>query len=78
METLADVMVWGGIPQDIRSDNGPELVAQELRNCLGRVGTGTLYIEPGSPWENGNCERFSGKLGEEGLNVEIIYSLKEA
>jgi transposase InsO family protein len=51
IETLADVMVWRGIPEHIRSDNGPEFVAKELRKWLGKIGTGTLYIEPGSPWE---------------------------
>ena len=78
METLADVMVWRGIPEHIRSDNGPEFVAKELRQWLGKVGTGTLYIEPGSPWENGYCESFNGKLRDECLNGEIFYSLKEA
>src|SRR5712664_3940303 len=71
-------MVWRGIPEHIRSDNGPEFVAQELRKWLGKVGTGTLYIEPGSPWENGYCESFNGKLRDECLNGEIFYSLKEA
>ena len=78
IETLADVMVWRGIPEHIRSDNGPEFVAKELRKWLGKVGTGTLYIEPGSPWENGYCESFNGKLRDECLNGEIFYSLKEA
>ena len=45
---------------------------------LGKVGTQTLYIEPGSPWENGYCESFNGKLRDEFLNGEIFYSLKEA
>ena len=57
---------------------GPELVAEELRKWLAKVGTGTLYIEPGSPWENGYCESFNGKLRDECLNGEIFYSLKEA
>ena len=78
IETLADVMLWRGIPEHIRSDNGPEFVAKELRKWLGQVGTGTLYIEPGSPWENGYCESFNGKLRDECLNGEIFYSLKEA
>ena len=51
---------------EIRSDNGPEFVAQRLRQWLGNLGTGTLYIEPGSPWENGYCESFNGKF----VNVE--------
>jgi putative transposase len=78
IETLADVMVWRGIPEHIRSDNGPEFVAKELREWLGKVGTDTLYIEPGSPWENGYCESFNGKMRDECLNGEIFYSLKEA
>ena len=57
---------------------GPEFVAKELRQWLAKVGTGTLYIEPGSPWENGYCESFNGKLRDECLNGEIFYSLKEA
>ncbi len=71
-------MLVRGIPEYLRSDNGPEFVARELRKWLGSLGTGTLYIEPGSPWENGYCESFNGKLRDECLNGEIFYSLKEA
>ena len=78
IETLSDVMLWRGIPEHIRSDNGPEFVAKQLREWLGKLGTGPLYIEPGSPWENGYCESFNGKLRDECLNGEIFYSLKEA
>jgi len=78
IETLADVMLVRGIPEHIRSDNGPEFIAKELRKWLGKLGTKTLYIEPGSPWENGYCESFNGKLRDEFLNGEIFYSLKEA
>src|ERR1017187_8187550 len=78
IETLADVMLVRGIPEHIRSDNGPEFIAEELRKWLVKVGTRTLYIEPGSPWENGYCESFNGKLRDEFLNGEIFYSLKEA
>jgi len=67
-----------GIPEHIRSDNGPEFIACALRNWLARVGTRTLYIERGSPWENGYCESFNGKLRDERLNGETFYSLKEA
>jgi putative transposase len=56
---------------------GPEFVA-ELRKWWAKLGTGPLYIEPGSPWENGYCESFNGKLRDECLNGEIFYSLKEA
>ena len=75
---LAELFVERGIPEHIRSDNGPEFIAQELRKWLGKLGTRTLYIEPGSPWENGYCESFNGKLRDEFLNGEIFYSLKEA
>ena len=78
IETLADVMLVRGIPEHIRSDNGPEFIAEDLRKWLGKVGTRTLYIEPGSPWENGYCESFNGKLRDEFLNGESFYSLKEA
>jgi putative transposase len=78
IETLAEVMEQRGVPEHIRSDNGPEFIAQELRRWLAHVGTATLYIEPGSPWENGYCESFNGKLRDECLNGEIFYSLKEA
>jgi putative transposase len=78
IEALAEVMLYRGIPEHIRSDNGPEFVAKELRGWLAKLGTGTLYIEPGSPWENGYCESFNGKLRDECLNGEIFYSLKEA
>jgi putative transposase len=78
IETLAEVMLRRGIPENIRSDNGPEFVAKDLRQWLGNLRTGTLYIEPGSPWENGYCESFNGKLRDECLNGEIFYSLKEA
>ncbi len=62
----------------IRSDNGPEMVAKVLRQWLSGLGTKSLYIEPGSPWENGYCESFNGKLRDERLNGEIFYSLREA
>ena len=78
IETLSEVMLWRGIPEPIRSDNGPEFVARQLRDWLQGLGTSPLYIEPGSPWENGYCESFKGKLREECLNGEIFYSLKEA
>jgi transposase InsO family protein len=65
-------MLGRGVPEHIRSDNGPEFVAHELRKWLGKVGTRMLYIERGSPWENGYCESFNGKLRDEFLNGEIF------
>jgi putative transposase len=78
IETLADAMLYNGLPTYIRSDNGPEMVAKVLREWLTGLGTGSLHIEPGSPWENGYCETFNGKLSDECLNGEIFYSVKEA
>ena len=77
IEALADVMVMKGVPEHIRSDNGPEFVARDLRKWLADTGAKTLYIEPGSPWENGYCESFNSKLRDEFLNGEIFYSMKE-
>ena len=77
IDVLADAMIEQGIPEYIRSDNGPEFVAAELREWLASTGSATLYIEPGSPWENGYCESFNSKLRDEFLNGEIFYSLKE-
>ena len=59
-------------------DNGPEFIAACVRQWLATLGVRTLYIEPGSPWENGYCESFNSKLRDEFLNGEIVYSLKEA
>jgi putative transposase len=78
IETLADVMLVRGIPEDLHSDNSPEFMARELRKWLASLGTGNLYIEPGSPWDIGYCESFNGNLRDEYLNGEIFYSLKEA
>jgi putative transposase len=78
IETIADVMLERGVPEHIRSDNGAEMTAKVVRNWLATLGARTLYIEPGSPWENGFCESFNGKLRDECLNGEIFYSLKES
>lgn len=78
IEALCELFVSRGIPAHIRSDNGPELVALALREWIAAVGARTAYIEPGSPWENGYCESFNGKLRDELLNGEIFYTLKEA
>jgi transposase InsO family protein len=75
---LAELFVDRGPPAHIRSDNGSEFTAKAVREWLARVGVKTLYIAPGSPWENGYNESFNGKLGDELLDGEIFYSLKEA
>ena len=78
LERLAWLFVTRGVPEHIRSDNGPEFTATVVRRWLKRVGVKTLFIEPGSPWENGYCESFNGKLRDELLQRELFYTLKEA
>ena len=78
LERLAWLFVTRGIPKYIRSDNGPEFTAHAVREWLKRIGVGTLFIEPGSPWENGYVESFNGKLRDELLNREIFFTLTEA
>jgi len=62
IERLADLFITKGIPEHIRSDNGPEFTAKAVRKWLERLEVKTLFIEPGSPWENGYIESFNGKL----------------
>ena len=76
LTVLTDLFTQRGAPEYIRSGNGAEFTAQAVRDWLGRIGVKTLYIEPGSPWENGCNESFNGKLKNELLNGEIFYSLK--
>ena len=78
LERLAELFVHRGVPDHIRSDNGPEFTAKAVREWLGRIGVKTLFIEPGSPWENGYVESFNGKLRDELLNREIFHTLTEA
>jgi len=78
LQVLTDLFTQHGPPGHIRSDNGSEFTAKVVRDWLPRVGVKTLYIEPGSPWENGYNESFNGRLRDELLNGEIFYSLKEA
>jgi putative transposase len=78
LERLSDLFVRRGVPGHIRSDNGPEFTAEAVREWLGRVGVTTLFIEPGSPWENGYIESFNGKLSDELLDREVFDTLLEA
>ena len=78
IETLGECMLEHGVPEHVRSDNGAEMTAQRVQEWLQTVGAQPLFIEPGSPWENGYCESFNGKLRDECLNGEIFYSLREA
>lgn len=78
LEVLSQVMLIRGVPDRIRSDNGPEFIASAIRRFLRAAGVGTLYIEPGSPWQNGYAESFNSKLRDEFLNVESFADLAEA
>ncbi len=78
LDRLADLFIHRGVPEHLRSDNGPEFTARAVRAWLSRLGVKTLYIEPGSPWENGYIESFNGKLRDEFLNRELLDTLLEA
>ena len=78
IETLGQLFAQRGAPEYLRSDNGPELIAQELQSWLALRGTQTVYIAPGHPWENGYAESFIGKFRDECLNEEIFRSTAEA
>lgn len=75
---LADLFIERGAPDYLRSDNGSEFTAEMVRDWLKRLGVKTLFIEPGSPWENGYIESFNGKLRDELLNGEIFDTIAEA
>jgi putative transposase len=78
VDALTDLFILRGPPAFIRSDNGPEFIAQKVGDWIGAVGAKTAYITPGSPWENGYCESFNARFRDELLNGEIFYTLKEA
>lgn len=78
MHVLADVFLSRGVPDNLRSDNGPEFIARALKKWLAGLGVQTHYIEPGSPWENGYCESFNGKLRDNLLDGELFMNMKEA
>jgi transposase InsO family protein len=78
IDVLSDQFILRGVPEHIRSDNGPEFVAKAVQDWIGAVGAKTAYIERGSPWENGFIESFNARLRDELLDGEIFYSLAEA
>jgi putative transposase len=78
LQVLLDLFLERGVPVHIRSDNGSEFIAKRVRSFLSHLDVKPLYIEPGSPWENGYIESFNGKMRDELLSREIFYSLKEA
>ena len=75
---LADLFLQKGPPEHIRSDNGPEFIAIKLRSWLKQLKVTPLFIEKGSPWENGYVESFNGKMRYQFLDGELFYTLKEA
>jgi len=78
IEQLAELFVERGTPDFIRSDNGSEFTSEIIRGWLERLGVKTLFIEPGSPWENGYIESFNGKMRDELLNGEMFDTILEA
>jgi transposase InsO family protein len=78
IDVLSDLFILRGVPEHIRSDNGPEFVAKAVQEWIGAVGAKTAYIAPGSPWENGFIESFNARLRDELLDGEIFYTLAEA
>ena len=78
IDALSDLFILRGVPEHVRSDNGPEFVAKAVQDWIAAVGAKTAYIAPGSPWESGFIESFNARLHDELLDGEIFYSLKEA
>jgi len=78
IDALSDLFILRGVPEHIRSDNGPEFVAKAVQEWIRTVGAKTAYITPGSPWENGYIESFNARMRDELLNGEIFYTLNEA
>ena len=78
IDVLTDLFILRGPPAFVRSDNGPEFVAEAVRRWIAAVGARTAFIQPGSPWENGYIESFNARLRDELLDGEIFYTLKEA
>ena len=78
IDLLAELFIIRGVPMHIRSDNGPEFIANAIRSYLNRANVGTLYIAPASPWENGYAESFHGRVRDELLNVELFLDLPDA
>ena len=75
---LAELFILRGAPGSIRSDKGPEFIAEAVQAWVAALGAKTAYITPGSPWENGYVESFNARLRDELLNGEIFYTLREA
>ena len=78
IDTLAELFAMRGVPRCVRSDNGPEFIAQAIQRWFEKTGVQSLYIEPGAPWENGYAESFHSRVRDELLNVHAFADLREA
>ncbi len=78
IDVLSDLFILRGVPEHVRSDNGPEFIAKSVQSWIAAIGAKAAYIAPGSPWENGFVESFNARLRDELLNGEIFYTLREA
>ena len=78
LDALADLFIRRGQPEYIRCDNDPEFIAWKVRDWIAAVGAKTAYIQPGSPWENGNCETFNARFRDELLNGQLFYTFRES
>ncbi len=78
IDTVAELLAMRGVPENVRSDNGPEFVAEKLRAWLAQVGVRTRYVEPASPWQNGYAESFHSRLRDEFLAIEVFDNLAAA
>ncbi|HBL43518.1 MAG TPA: IS3 family transposase, partial [Planctomycetaceae bacterium] len=75
---LAELFPTHGVPEHFRSDNGSEFLSKAIRSWLKQIGVGTLYVEPGSPWENGYAESFHSHVRDEFMNCEVFENLRAA
>ncbi|QDV25277.1 Integrase core domain protein [Aureliella helgolandensis] len=78
IDTLAALFTMHGVPKRVRCDNGPEFISTAIKSWLEALGVDVLYIEPGSPWQNGLCESFNGKLRDEYLHQAELLSVADA
>jgi len=78
IDEFFELFIMRGIPEHIRPDNGPESTAKTVRKWLGKIGVNPLFIEPGSPWENGYVESFNGQTRDELLDRKGLTTLQEA
>lgn len=78
IDTLAELFAMHGVPKQLRCDNGPEFISKAIKAWLEKIGVSVLYIEPGSPWQNGLCESFNSRLRDEYLHQTDLLTLADA